>query len=193
MSKGAAAQLAGALAALLSLGAHGEGPIYAIDPTHTFVNFEATHFGVSTSCGRFDRKRGTVEFDRAGHSGRAEISVETSSVSTGVAALDNRLCAPEFLDCESHPTARFTSERFAFDGDKVSEVAGSLWLRGRTLPLTLRAVRFNCYLNLLLLREVCGGDFEATLALKDWGLATSLELGLPDTLRLQVQIEAIRQ
>lgn len=193
MTRGAAKGLAGALAALLGLSAQAESPSYAIDPTHTFVNFEAPHFGLSTSRGRFDRKQGTVEFDRAGRSGRAEISIETKSVSTGVTALDSRLCAPEILACESHPTARFIGERFAYDGDRVSAVSGSLTLRGRTLPLTLRASRFNCYVNVLLLREVCGGDFEAMLALKDWGITASPELGLPDTLRLLVQVEAIRQ
>ena len=30
---------------------------YAIEPTHTFVNFEAKHFGTSTLRGRFDKKR----------------------------------------------------------------------------------------------------------------------------------------
>jgi len=30
---------------------------YNIDPTHTFVTFEVTHFGTSTNRGRFDKKK----------------------------------------------------------------------------------------------------------------------------------------
>ena len=184
---------AAALAVALAVGpgARAEPASYAIDPTHTFVAFEAAHFGTSTSRGRFDRKQGTVQFDRAGRSGGVEISIATASISTGVASLDRRLCQADVLDCDAYPEARFSAERFAFNGDKVSEAAGSLTLRGRTLPLALKASRFNCYLNLLLLREVCGGDFEAALVLKDWGLDGVF--GVPDTVRLLVQVEAIRQ
>ena len=45
--------------------AQAQSATYSIDPTHTFVTFEARHFGTSTR-GRFDRKEGTVQFDRAG-------------------------------------------------------------------------------------------------------------------------------
>ena len=38
---------------------------YVIDPTHTFVTFEAKHFGTSTNRGRFDKKAGSISIDRA--------------------------------------------------------------------------------------------------------------------------------
>jgi polyisoprenoid-binding protein YceI len=191
--KAALARSAGLLVLAASAVARADAATYAIDPTHTYVTFEARHFGLSTHRGRFDRTQGTVEFDRAGRSGKAQISVATASVSTGVAALDARLCAPDFLDCAAQPTAGFAAERFAFDGDKVASVAGQLTLRGRTLPVTLAATRFDCYLNLLFLREVCGGDFETTLVLKDWNLGEGGASGLPETVRLLIQVEAIRQ
>lgn len=168
---------------------------YAIDPTHTAVVFEAAHFGTSTSRGRFERIAGSVLFDRAARSGSVEIVVATASVSTGVAALDSRLRGPEFLDVETYPRATFVAERLVFDDGAnpgVAEVPGRLTLLGRTLPLTLRASAFNCYLNLLLLREVCGGDFEATLQRSRWGMDQALTIA-PDTIRLLVQVEAIRQ
>ena len=182
-----------ALAACLSACAHVEPGSYAIDPTHTFVNFEVAHFGTSTSRGRFERAQGSVWFDRAGRTGRVEISIATASVSTGVAALDSRLRGPECLASEAWPSATFVAERFSFTGDAVSAVEGSLSLRGTTLPLTLKASNFNCTLNPLLLREACGGDFEATLQRSRWGVACALDVGVPDSVRLLVQVEAIRQ
>ena len=171
---------------------------YALDPTHTSVTFEAAHFGTSTSRGRFERISGSVQFDRAARTGRVEIAIATASVSTGVAALDGRLRGPDFLDTASFPTATFVAEALVFDdaaaigGAKVVEVPGQLTLLGKTLPLTLRATHFNCYLNLLLLREVCGGDFEATLERSRWGMDRAVNVA-PDTIRLLVQVEAIRQ
>jgi polyisoprenoid-binding protein YceI len=169
----------------------GSLPPYTLDPTHTFVSFEIRPAGLSTARGRFDRKQGRVAFDRAARRGEVEIEVATASVSTGVAAFDALLRGESLLASERHPTARFVGERFEFDGDRVSAVAGTLTLRGRTRPLTLRATRFACYANPLFQREVCGGDFEAMLRHADFGVAAPP--GVPDEVRLLVQVEAIRQ
>ena len=171
-----------------------DGPAaYAIDPAHTSVTFEAAHFGTSTHRWRFERTQGTVEIDRTGTAGRVDIRVATASISTGVPALDSRLRGPEFLDSETYPDATFVAEGFTFSGGKLGAVAGSLTLRGKTLPLTLSASHFNCYLSPLFVRQVCGGDFETTLQRSLWGMDFGLDLGLPDRIRLLVQVEAIRE
>ena len=63
---------------------------YAVDPSHTFVTWEALHFGTSTSRGRFDKKEGTIEFDRASKSGKIDITIDMASISTGVAPFDSQ-------------------------------------------------------------------------------------------------------
>jgi len=173
--------------------AQADGVIYAIDPTHTFVTFEVRHFGTSTVRGRFDRTQGSVVLDKAVRSGRADITIDAASVSSGIAAFDAHLKNKDFLDAAVHPTARFVADRFEFDGDgKVSAVPGALTLLGKTLPVSLRATNFNCYDHPRLKREVCGGDFEATLQRSQWGMTFGLP-GIPDSVRLVVQIEAARQ
>ncbi|MBE2243538.1 MAG: polyisoprenoid-binding protein [Burkholderiaceae bacterium] len=164
---------------------------YTIDPTHTFVYFEwPAPGGLSTQRGRFDRTQGEAEFDRLGRSASVEVRIDTRSVSTGVGALDARLCSAGLLDCEAHRQAVFRAAQFGFDDSGLpTQASGSLTLRGRTAAITLKALRFNCYPNLLLLREVCGGDFEATIAPADFGIAT----GVPERIPLFVQIEAIKQ
>lgn len=166
---------------------------YSIDPTHTFVNFEVLHFGTSTSRGRFDRTDGTVQFDRAARTGRVEITIDTTSVSTGTAGLDRQLLGKNFFDAPQFPSAKFVADQLIFDGDKVTEVAGTLTMRGQTHPVRLKATLFNCYLNPLLRRQVCGGDFEATVQRSLWGMTWGLDLGIPDAVRLLVQVEALRQ
>ena len=65
--------LALAAAAALSAGAvHAEPATYAVDPTHTFATFEISHFGASVNRGRFDKKEGVVQFDKAGKAGAAK-------------------------------------------------------------------------------------------------------------------------
>jgi len=188
-----AAATAAVCAALWAAGAaHAQGATYAIDPTHTFVTFEVTHFGTSTNRGRFDKKSGSITFDRAGKSGKVDISIETGSINTGTVPFDKHLQSKDFFDSESHPSARFVGERFSFEGDKVSEVAGTLTLLGRTNPVTLKAVRFNCFEHPRLKREVCGGDFETTIQRSQWGMGYAIP-AIPDAVRLVIQVEAIRQ
>lgn len=172
--------------------AQAQSATYTIDPTHTFVNFEAKHFGTSTLRGRFDKKEGAVQFDRAGKSGKAEITIDIASVSTGVGPLDGHLKSKDFFNAAEFASAKFVSDKFVFDGDKVTEVSGSLTMLGKSNPVTLKATNFNCYQNPMLKREVCGGDFETTITRSQWGMSYGLP-GIPDNIRLLIQIEAVKQ
>jgi polyisoprenoid-binding protein YceI len=184
------------LACLIAAGAitaHAESATYAIDPSHTFVTFEANHMGTSTLRGRFDKKEGSVTLDKTARSGKADITIDATSIDTGVAALDTHLKSKDFFNAAEFGTARFSADKFAFNGDKVSEVTGTLTLLGKTQPVTLKASNFNCYINPLIKRETCGGDFETTITRTQFGMSYGLNYGLPDTIHLLIQIEAIKQ
>jgi polyisoprenoid-binding protein YceI len=185
--------LVAALLATSFAAANAEMATYAIDPTHTFVTFEASHFGTSTLRGRFDKKEGSVSFDKAGKTGKAEITIDAASVSTGVAPLDTHLKSKDFFNAAEFSTAKFSADKFSFNGDKVSEVSGTLTMLGKTQPVTLKASNFNCYISPMLKREVCGGDFETTIARSAYGMPYGLNFGLPDNIRLLIQIEAVKQ
>ena len=182
-----------AATAALSTAGLAQAADYAIDPTHTFATFEIGHFGTSTNRGRFDKKAGTVSFDRAAKTGKVDISYETASVTTGTAAFDKHLRSGEVFNAEQFPTARFVSDKFVFSGDKVTEVQGQFTLLGKTQPLTLKAMQFNCYDSPMLKREVCGGDFEAVIDRTAHGMDYGVQWGFPKNVRLLVQVEAVKQ
>lgn len=189
----ACATLLAPLAATAQQQAQGpQAASYKLDPTHTFVTWEAKHFGTSTSRGRFDKKDGEITVDKAAGTAKADITIDLASISTGVAPFDKHLRSPDFFDAEKNPTARFVSSGFKLTGGKVTEVPGQLTLRGQTKPVTLKAAGFNCYQNPMLKREVCGGDFEATIKRSEWGMSYGLP-GIPDDVRLLVQVEAVAQ
>ena len=177
---------------LLSAGAHAESAAYAMDPSHTFVSFEIGHFGTSTNRGRFDKKEGTVQLDRAGKAGKVEVTIDTASVNTGFAPFEKHLKSPDLFDAEKYPTIKFVSDKFVFDGDKVKEVQGTLTLLGKTQPVTLKANQFNCYQSPMLKKEVCGGDFDTTIDRTAFGMNYGIDWGFPKNVRLVVQIEAVK-
>jgi polyisoprenoid-binding protein YceI len=182
-----------AAASLLAGAVHAAPAAYAIDPTHTFVTFEIGHFGTTTNRGRFDKKEGSVQLDKAAKSGKVEITIDTTSVNTGTPAFNNHLQSADLFDAAKYPTIKFVSDKFVFNGDKVSEVVGTLTLLGKTQPVTLKANQFNCYESPMLKREVCGGDFETTIDRTAFGMNYGVDWGFPKAVRLVVQVEAVKQ
>lgn len=182
-----------AAAAVLSTTGLAQAAEYKIDPTHTNVIWEQIHFGTSTNRGSWSKKSGTVQFDRAAKTGKVELTLDMTSVNTGVGPFDNHLKGDDFFAADKYPTATFVGDKFMFNGDKVSEVQGALTLRGQTHPVTLKAVRFNCFDHPMLKREVCGGDFETTIKRSQWGVNWGLNMGVPDDTKIVIQVEAVKQ
>jgi polyisoprenoid-binding protein YceI len=167
---------------------------YAIDPTHTFATFEIDHMGATTNRARFDKKSGSVEFDKAGKTGKVEVSLDMASVNSGTPAFNKHLQSAEIFNAEKFPAAKFVSDKFVFDGDKLKEVTGQLTLKDQTHPVTFKANKFNCYENpMLQKRETCGGDFEATIDRTQWGVDYGIAYGFPKQVRVVLQIEAVKQ
>ena len=182
-----------AVAALAAGAAQAQTATYAIDPTHTFATFEIDHFGASVNRGRFDKKEGTVQLDKAAKTGKVELTLQIGSINTGTAPFDKHLQSAEIFDAAQHPTAKFVGDKFTFNGDKVTEVAGTLTLKGKTQPVVFKAEQFNCYQSPMLKREVCGGDFEATIDRTAFGLDYGVQYGFSKTVRIVAQIEAVKQ
>lgn len=182
-----------AAAALLAGASQVNAATYAIDPSHTFATFEIGHQGTSTNRGRFDKKEGKIEFDRAAKTGSVDITLDISSINTGTAGFDKHLQSADIFNAAAFPTAKFVSTGMTFNGDKVAEVAGNLTLLGKTNPVTLKASQFNCFMSNMLKREVCGGDFEATIDRTAFGLNYGVDWGFPKNVRLVMQVEAIKQ
>ena len=182
---------ASVLCCLLGVAA-AEPVTYVFDPDHTFVQFEVLHFGTSTLRGRFGPLRGAVTLDIAAGRGELGLRVATTGIDTGLRVLDARLRQPDMLASEAFPEAFFVARQFRFEGDRVAELRGEFTLRGVSQPLTLRALRWNCALNLLFRREVCGGDFEAQIDRSAFGITHSLPF-VADRVRLLIQVEAIKQ
>ncbi len=186
------AAAASAAPAAASAGAAGVGANFKLDPTHTFVHWQVLHMDTSTIRGRFARSSGTVQFDPKAHSIYVGIVIDTASVSSGVPVLDVLLRGREMLDVAAYPQAYFVASSARFEGEVPRDVRGELTLRGVSQPLTLHALRWNCAFSPLFRREVCGGDFEATIDRSSFGITYGLPF-VADRVRLVVQVEAIRQ
>jgi polyisoprenoid-binding protein YceI len=115
-----------------------------------------------------------------------------SSINTGTVNFDGHLKSKDFFNVEQFATAKFVGDKFEFDGTKVKSVSGNLTMLGKTSPVTLTAEHYNCFMHPRLKVEVCGGDFVTTIQRSQWGMAYAIP-GIPDSVRLVIQVEAIKQ
>ena len=181
-----------ALAALLSaLPAAAELETYTVDPEHTFPAFEIGHFGYSFQRGRFTQAAGRITLDTATQKGSADITVDTSTVSTGHAKLEEHLRTADFFDTAKYPQMTFKSTNFAFDGEKLKSATGELTIHGVARPVTLKAEHFMCAPHPMLKKKTCGAELTATIKRSDFGIMTYLP-ALADDVMLRINVEAIK-
>jgi polyisoprenoid-binding protein YceI len=162
---------------------------YRLDPAHTRVHWEVSHFGTSTSRGRFDDIGGSLSLAADG-TGQVSIVVAPASVNTGVPPLDGVL-RRSYLATTEFPQAYFVASGWTWKVDAPLDVTGELTLHGVSRPLRLRAAALHCRPHPMLGRELCGADLEGELRRSDFGITDGLPF-IGDRVRLVIQVEALR-
>jgi polyisoprenoid-binding protein YceI len=109
---------------------------YAIDASHSAVEFAVRHLGIAKVRGRFNAFDGVIEIADRPEDSKVTVDVDLSSVDTRERNRDEHLRANDFLDVPNHPTMSFRSIRVGGSGTNWT-VEGVLALRGVTNPVTL--------------------------------------------------------
>ena len=184
-------------AALLGLTATAHAATYEIDAAHTNARFAIDHFNTSTNVGGFFGLTGSMEFDKEARKGKIDITIPIDSLQTGSEAFTGHLKSADLFNAEAHPNMRFESTKFNYVGKgnarKLSSVDGNLTLLGQTHPVRLKADKFNCYDSPMAKAEVCGGDFSTTIDLTKWGMDYLVAMGMAKKVRIDIQVEAVKQ
>ncbi len=183
-----AALVAGALATLPAVAAPES---YSLDSRHTFPSFELNHLGFSIQRGRFNKTAGKITLDSAARKGTADITIDAASIDTGLDKLEEHLRGEDFFNVAKFPTITFKGDQFAFDGDKVKSVAGTLTILGVSKPVTLTAAYFHCADHPMTKKKACGGDFTTTIKRTDFGMKYAVP-AVADDVTLRIQVEAFK-
>lgn len=183
-----------AAASICSLTPAFAGDTYQLDPSHTYPSFSADHFGgLSVWRGKFTKSQGTVMLDRQKKTGSVDVTIDTASIDTGNAKLDEHLQTAAVFDVSKYPTATYKGTQIKFDGDKPVEVVGTLTLHGVTKPLDLKIDSFKCMQHPMLKREVCGVEASADFSRDEFGVDYGKTYGFNMDTKLQIQAEGVKQ
>jgi polyisoprenoid-binding protein YceI len=129
--------LAAALLALAPL-ASAEVLEWDLDSNHSHVGFKVRHLMISWVRGSFTKAQGKVWFDKDDLSTvRMEISVDTSTITTGMAVRDRDLRGEGFFEVDKFPEMRFVSTRSVPQADGTVKLTGNLTMHGVTKELTM--------------------------------------------------------
>ena len=108
---------------------------YAIDPSHSSVEFTVKHMGIATVRGQATKFEGTISSDgeKAGLNG----SVDVASITTHDEQRDQHLAAPDFFDSARFPQIAFKADSIELAGDGTVRIPGQITLKGVTKDVEL--------------------------------------------------------
>lgn len=111
---------------------------YQLDPDHTGVLAQWTHFGFSKPSAHFRISAGTLVWNAEDVSrSSVEVTLPIASIDTFVPALDEHLKQADFFDAAKYPNATFKSTSVRATGPNQFTVVGDLTIKDKTHPVTL--------------------------------------------------------
>ncbi len=110
---------------------------WEIDPAHTGVGFVARYMMLSKVRGHFTRFGGQIHVGPTPEESWVEVTIDPTSIDTGMEMRDNHLHSPDFFEVELYPNMTFKSTRVERTGETTLKVVGDLTIRDVTRPVVL--------------------------------------------------------
>jgi polyisoprenoid-binding protein YceI len=171
---------------------------WEIDSSHSSLHFSVRHLVIAKVRGSFERWSGTVhvpdgDFSKA----TVDVTIDASSISTGVADRDGHLKSPDFFDATQFPELRFVGERVEPHSGNEIDVVGDLTIKGITREVVLR-VEQNGQAKDPWGNLRAAFTAKAAIDRKDFGLTWNqvLETGgmvVGDRVEIEAEIQAVKQ
>ncbi len=113
---------------------------WAIDPTHSEIQFKVKHLMISTLTGKFNSFDSQVEtigedFTMA----KIKFTAAINSISTNNEQRDAHLLASDFFDAENHPLIIFEGSKMEKISDENFTIHGTITMRGVSKNIELNA------------------------------------------------------
>lgn len=168
---------------------------YFVDPVHSFAQFVGQHFVVGQVYGRFDRMEGRITVAEDPLRSRAELTIDTASISTHHSDRDADLRSERFFHVAGFPKITYVSNEVMLEVGGHFLVNGDLDMRGVTRRVSAMVDYFG------VVRDPNGNtrislEGRSRLSRKDYGINGDLDQetgGFPTgrDVRITVAIEAI--
>ena len=167
----------------------GQSGTYTLDPTHTDVLVEWTHFGFSKPSAHFGITEGKLVYDADDASkSSVEVTIPVTAIDTFVPKLDEHLKSADFFDAGKFPTATFKSTSVAAAGTNKLTVTGDLTVKGITKPVTLDVTLNGAGEHPMAKKQAIGFSATGTLKRTDFGVGAYAP-NVSDDVQLRITTE----
>ncbi|HDH7817920.1 polyisoprenoid-binding protein [Klebsiella sp. JL973] len=113
---------------------------YKLDESHTSVVISWNHLGFSNPTASIHQVDGVVKFDpKTKVVSLVDINIPTTSIDTGVSALNKEFGEADYFDTTHYPVAHFKSTQITMNGNQY-DVYGNLTIKSITKPIILHAM-----------------------------------------------------
>lgn len=185
------------LAVVLSLAAPlamAQTSTWVPDKNHSEVDFSILHMSLSKVHGRFGNIGGSIVMNDADITkSTLNVTIDVTTVDTGVAARDNDLKSDHFFDVAQFPTATFVSTSVSKTGSGLS-ITGNLTLHGVTKPVTLNVTGPTGPVQGMDKKPHEGFEATTTISRAAFGIAAKMPSAVVgDEVQLTIDIDAAKQ
>ena len=171
---------------------------WAVDPTHSEVQFKVKHLMITTVTGYFKKFDAVVETETEDFATakKIEFTADIDSIDTNNEQRDTHLKSADFFNAEEHSQLRFVGNRYEGSGDEA-KLHGGLTIRGITKPITLN-VEFGGMVVDPYGQTKAGFTVTGKISRKEFGLTWNAvtEAGsvvVSDDIRILSEIQLVKQ
>lgn len=164
------------------------------DKAHSEVDFSIIHLGLSNVRGHFGNIGGLITLNESDVTkSTVNVTIDVSTVDTGVAARDGDLKGSNFFDVGQYPTATFVSTSIAKNGSALT-VSGNLTLHGITKPVVLQVEGPTGPVPGMDKKPHSGFSATTTISRTAFGIATKFPTAVVgDEVKLTIDLDAAKQ
>ena len=169
---------------------------YAIDASHSGVEFVVRHLGLAKVRGRFNDFSGEIVVAEQPERSSANVAIQVASIDTREPNRDEHLRTNDFFDAANFPTIDFRTTEVSGAGTQW-DVEGELTIKGVTRPVTLEVTYEGAA------TDPWGGSriaFSASTEIdrEEWGISwnQALDTGgwlVGKKVKLELEVEAVKQ
>ena len=164
------------------------------DKAHSEVDFSVIHLGLSNVRGHFGNIGGSIVLNESDITkSSVNVTIDVSTVDTGVTPRDNDLKSANFLDVAQFPTATFVSKSVAKSGSSLT-VSGDLTLHGVTQSVVLHVEGPTGPVPGMDHKPHSGFSASTTLSRTAFGIATKFPTAVvSDEVKLTIDLDLAKQ
>jgi len=164
---------------------------YVLDPKHTDVIVQWSHFGFSNPTLHFGQIEGKIVFDADNvAASTVEATIPLSGLEAYVPDFNAHLRGADFFAADQFPGASFKSTAVEGAGNNQLKVTGDLTVKGITHPVVLDVTINGFGEHPMSKRPTAGFDATTTLKRSDFGLG-AFAPHVSDEVRLRITTEAM--